>query len=90
MMDRFLSLVFCVAALAVCLGGAWLAFPYAALSQEEIAAVRDGREAYEFEDVDLGDFGVVPVLDLVDYYLSNPPVDSTATAADAPVRFQGC
>ena len=89
-MDRLVSLVFCVSALAVCLGVAWLAFPHAAVSREEIAAVRDGREAYDFEDVDLGDFGMVPVLDLVDYYITNPPPEITTSEAAAPVRFQGC
>jgi hypothetical protein len=41
-----------------------------------------------FDDVDLGDFGMVPVLDMMQHYIDSPPVDTGE--AEQKVRFQGC
>ena len=40
--------------------------------------------------VDLGDFGTVSVLDLVSYYMENPPAPETPGTKKKKVRFQGC
>lgn len=90
-MDRA-SLIFCIASLAVCLGLSALLFPFAALSPEAAAAAATPTPAEEMADVDLGDFGVVPVLDLVGNWIENPPQPKAAGggAAGHAVRFQGC
>ncbi|MGI9381656.1 MAG: hypothetical protein ACR2PO_00755 [Methyloligellaceae bacterium] len=89
-MDRA-SLIFCVASLGTCLVVSAAAFPYAAKSRAEIDAARTVTSAEQFEDVDLGAFGTVSVLDLVTHYMENPPEPPAAGAAPAKkVRFQGC
>jgi hypothetical protein len=40
--------------------------------------------------VDLGDFGTVSVLELVSYYMENPPALETPGTRKKKVRFQGC
>ena len=40
--------------------------------------------------VDLGDFGIVSVLDLVGYYMENPPTPEAPGTKKKKVRFQGC
>ncbi len=42
-------------------------------------------------DVNIAEFGAVPVLDMVDYYLENPPiVDEAGSDQLRQIRFQGC
>lgn len=85
------SLFFCAGSLGVCLLIAALAFPFAAKSKTELAASRTVTSAEQFEDVDLGDFGMVSVLDLVTHYVENPPeLPAAGTAPEKKVRFQGC
>ncbi len=85
------SLFFCAGSLGICLLIAALAFPLAAKSKTELAASRSVTSAEQFEDVDLGDFGMVSVLDLVTHYMENPPeVPAAGAAPEKKVRFQGC
>lgn len=85
------SLAFCAGSLGVTLLVAALAFPFAAKSKSDLAASRTVTSAEQFEDVDLGDFGIVSVLDLVTHYMENPPEPPAAGAApEKKVRFQGC
>lgn len=89
-MDR-ISLFFCTLSLIVTLGLAALAYPYAALSTERMAAAGQIAEAEEIADIDLGDFGVVSVAEMLDYFIANPPPPPEAGAAGVrKVRFQGC
>ena len=88
-MDRT-SLVFCTGSLVVCLVIAAIAYPFAALTPDELAASSRIVPAEEMADVDLGDFGVTSVIDLVGNYIENPPVKETGAAPAARVRFQGC
>jgi len=88
-MDRS-SILFCSVSLAVSILIAVLFFPMATLSWGELETSRQATPAEEMPDLELGEFGNVSVLELVDYYIENPPV---ATSGDAPtrkVRFQGC
>lgn len=86
-MDRA-SIIFCGASLGGCLLVAALGFQFAALPKAELEASRKAMSAEQFTDVDLGDFGLVSVLELISHYIENPP-DEPAGGAKK-VRFQGC
>ena len=88
-MDRT-ALIFCVVSFGLFVLVSAIAFPLAAKSSSEIEAAATPLAAEDFEDVDLGDFGVVSVLDLVQYYIDNPPPEPEPGAAPKKVRFQGC
>jgi len=85
------SLIFCVAALAIAFLCARYGFSAAALPLADIQAAKSPQSAELFDDVDIEDFGAIPVLDMVEYYIESPPI----VADDSPdtqkkVRFQGC
>jgi len=82
--------LFCIISLASMLLLGMFLFPLAAKSKAEIEFATTPQSAEVFDDIDLGEFGEVPVLDLVDYYLENPPAPETATNLDKKTRFQGC
>lgn len=86
------SLIFCVAAIVVTVAVSAAGFSLAALPREVIAAARVPTPAERMGVIDLGPgFGAVPVLDLVGYYLENPPADSAPGGAPAKARrFSGC
>ncbi|HEB96117.1 MAG TPA: hypothetical protein ENI96_06780 [Sedimenticola thiotaurini] len=88
-MDRS-SLLFCAAAIGLSLAIAVLAWPYAAIPQQRLELSRQVMPAEDLGEVDLGEFGRVPVLELVEYYLENPPAPVAAGAPVRKVRFQGC
>lgn len=90
-MDRE-SIIFCIGSLAVCLGIAWVAFPYAALDAETVAAARVAQPAEMLDTVDVGQgFGELPVIELMGYYVENPPAPAASGAAAAPeIKFGGC
>ncbi len=89
-MDRA-SIVFCTISLIGSLIIAALAYPFAALSPADLATWRTPVEADAMADVNLGDFGSVSVLELIDYYMENPPTPPVVGAApEREVRFQGC
>jgi len=82
------SAIFCTLSLVVSLGIAALAYPAAAISPEKIALSMTPQSAEEMGDVNLGDFGTVSVLEMVGYYVENPPV--VAEGGGHKKRFQGC
>ena len=88
------SLVFCVLALAAALAVCALGFRWAALPTAELEATRRPAQAETLPDVDLGGgFGKVSVIELVGYYLENPPPPAGASPGAAPAatkRFGGC
>lgn len=86
-MDRSAYLFIVVSVLAV-VGVSMLAFPLAAMNPEQAQRAKNGQEPELFDDVDLGDFGTVSVLDMMQHYIDNPPAEPTAAAAKS--RFQGC
>ena len=87
-MQKMLNLLFCVASLAAVTAVTWLAYPYAARSSQQVSDSVTPQGAEMFEDVDLGDFGLVPVLDMMQHYIDSPPLE--ADSGESEVRFQGC
>jgi len=85
-MQKLSSIIFCICSLALVSGLAWLAFPYAARSSQEVEYSSTPQGAEMFDDVELGDFGTIPVLDMMQHYMDDPPVDT----GEKKVRFQGC
>jgi len=84
------NLVFCAASLVLSLLVAVVAFPFASLTASQLEASRTVTSAEEMGEIDLDEFGKVMVLDLVDYYLENPPAAAAGEAPVRAVRFQGC
>jgi hypothetical protein len=76
--------------LALSLLVAVLAYPHAAISETRLQASRQVVPAEDMGEVNLGEFGAVPVLDLVEYYMENPPPKAAAGVPVRKVRFQGC
>ena len=87
-MQKTSSLIFCALSLAVVIGAMWLLFPYTARSSQQVQHSNTPLGAEMFEDVDLGDFGTVPVLDMMQHYIDSPPIDTGEP--ETKVRFQGC
>lgn len=86
------GVIFCSASLAlaatVCVAGYYLT----ALPRETIAAVKVPVPPESLPDLDLPGFGKVAVLDLMGYYIDNPPVPVSAGGGAPPAakRFGGC
>jgi hypothetical protein len=47
-------------------------------------------DAEKMQDIDLGDFGKVTVLEMLNYYLENPPAKITVESELKETHFQGC
>ena len=88
------SLIFCVAALVVALAVCAVGFRLAALPRDVVDAAKRPAAPETLPDVDLGGgFGRVSVIDLIGYYIENPPAKANAAggdAAPAAKRFGGC
>lgn len=84
-------IIFCVLSLVGSIGLSYALYPYA--SSPEIAKSSEAKDMEEFENViDLGkDFGTMSVIDLMGYYLENPPAPSNSNSPAIPKRqFGGC
>ena len=88
-MDRA-SILFCIISLAVSVLVAVLAFPFATVTRAELDAAQTATPAEQMGELELGEFGRVMVLDLVDYYIENPPAVIEGVVPARQVRFQGC
>ena len=83
-------LVFMVLSVLASVGLAAALFPAAALTQEELERREIPQDMYSLPDINLGaDFGTVPVVELVTYYVENPPAPAGASAAPKR-RMGGC
>lgn len=92
-MDTRQTFLFCSGSLALTLGLAAVLFPLASISEETLALARAPQAAEDMSDVDVGaGFGTVPVIELMGYYLENPPAPPASGAQQAPARrqFGGC
>ena len=92
MMNRE-SLIFCGVSLAVALAVCTVGFKLAALPAETVAAAKQPAPAETLPDLDIGGgFGKVSVIELVGFYMENPPVPKGAggDASPAVKRFGGC
>ena len=87
-MQKALSMMFCLASLAAVVGVSWLLFPHAARSVQDIEYSSTPQGAEMFDDVDMQDFGAIPVLDMMQHYIDSPPIKTEG--GDTKVRFQGC
>jgi hypothetical protein len=89
-MDRT-SLIFCAGSLLASLAVAWLAYPLAALDPDVVARAATPQPAETLGLIDVGGgFGEVSALELVGYYVENPPAPDAAAAAAPVIRFGGC
>lgn len=88
------SLLFCVAALVAALAVCAVGFQFAALPRDAVDAAKRPAPAETLPDVDLGGgFGKVSVIDLIGYFIENPPAKASAAGGDAvpaAKRFGGC
>lgn len=89
------SLIFCASALAVTVAVCAVGYSLAALPRATIEAAARPAPAETLPDVDLGGgFGKVSVIDLIGFYIENPPAPAGAGAAGAAApatkRFGGC
>ena len=92
-MTRPQILLFSTGSLAVSLGLAAVLYPFAVVDRETLAMTRTPQPMETLPDVDVGpDFGVLPVTELMGYYIENPPEAPKAGAPAAPERqhFGGC
>ncbi len=93
MMNRE-SLIFCASALAVTAAVCAVGYSLAALPRAAIEAAAKPAPAETLPDVDLGGgFGKVSVIDLIGFYIENPPAPAGAAggaAVPATKRFGGC
>lgn len=86
------SLVFCAGCLAAVAAVSAVAYPLAALPEETLRRAQAPAAPEDLPDVALGGgFGRVAVIDLVGYWIENPPKPAAAAAAPSAVRhFGGC
>jgi hypothetical protein len=85
------GVIFCSVSLvlsaAVCAAG----FSLAALPRATIEASKRPAPPEALPELDLPGFGKVSVIDLMGYYIDNPPAPlGAASAAPAATRFGGC
>ncbi len=87
------SLIFLVASLAVTVAVSAVGFSLAARPRAAVEAEKQPAAAENLPDVDIGGgFGKVSVIELVGFYIENPPAPkgSGGDAAPAVKRFGGC
>lgn len=87
------SMIFCSAAAVVTVAVCAIGFSLAALPRAAIDTATKPAAAQDLPDVDLGaGFGKVSVIELVGYYIENPPAPQAAGGDAAPAlkRFGGC
>ncbi|MBX3676988.1 MAG: hypothetical protein KF853_08190 [Rhodocyclaceae bacterium] len=87
------SLIFLAASLAVTVAVSAVGFSLAALPRPAVEAAKKPAAAENLPDIDIGGgFGKVSVIELVGFYIENPPAPKGAggDAAPAVKRFGGC
>ena len=91
MMNR-VSIIFCTVSLIVTVVVLGAGFNLAAMPRQTVAAAKKPVPPESLPDIDMPGFGKVSVLDLVGYYIENPPATATAAggAATSTKRFGGC
>lgn len=88
------GVIFCGASLLATAAVIAVLFQYTALSRADLDAARQPAAAENCPDIDLPGIGPVSLVDLMGYYIDNPPAPAgtageTATPAVAH-RFGGC
>jgi hypothetical protein len=88
-MDRS-SILFCAGSLVASVALAWIFFPIAALDRATVDMAKTPQPAETMPMIEVGGgFGEVPAIELIIYYVDNPPAVSAAAAAPE-IRFGGC
>lgn len=85
------GVIFCSVSLVLTVAVCAVGFSLAALPRETIAASKQPAPPETLPELDLPGFGKVTVIDLMGYYIDNPP--APASVGGAPVaakRFGGC
>jgi len=91
MLDRT-GVIFCSAGVVLATLACGIGFSVAALPAETLQAARTPAPPETLPDVEIPGFGKVSVIDLMGYYIDNPPAPAGAPGASAPAvqRFGGC
>lgn len=91
MMNR-VSIVFCMASLALTAAVLVAGFHIAAVPRQSIATAKTPVPPESLPDINMPDFGKVSVVDMMNYYIENPPAVTTADggATSSAKRFGGC
>lgn len=85
------GVIFCSVSLVLAGVACAAGFSLAALPREAIAASKKPTLPETLPELDLPGFGKVTVIDLMGYYIDNPPAPVTAGGAPpAAKRFGGC
>ena len=85
------GVIFCSVSLMVTAVVCAAGFSLAALPRETIAASKQPAPPETLPELDLPGFGKVTVIDLMGYYIDNPPAPVGAVGAPAAAkRFGGC
>lgn len=86
------SVIYCSVSLVLAAAVCAVGFSVAALPRETIAAAKVPAPAESLPELDLPGFGKVAVLELMGYYIDNPPtpVGTAGAAPPAAKRFGGC
>ena len=89
-MDRP-SLIFCTLSLLVSLGLSWGFYSPSAIAPETLAKWTVPVAPEAVPDINVGEFGVVSVGELVGYYIEHTPAPLLpGMVPPREVRFQGC
>ena len=67
------NIIFCILSLVISLLIAFTIFPLVSLRDKELQNASTPKSAEEFEAFDLGHFGSVTVMEMLEHYLSSPP-----------------
>lgn len=86
------SIIFCIVSLIVTAVVLGTGYNLAAMPRQAVAATKNPVPPESLPDINMPGFGQVSVLDLVGYYIENPPATATAGGGAAPAakRFGGC
>lgn len=92
MLDRT-GVIFCSTGVVLAALACGIGFSLAALPAETLQAAKKPAPPETLPDIEIPGFGKVSVIDLMGYYIDNPPVPSGASGGSsgpAVQRFGGC
>lgn len=86
------SLLFCAGCLAAVAAVSAIAYPFAALPEDTLQRAATPAPPEDLPDIHVGGgFGRVAVIDLLGYWIENPPKPAAAAVTPSAVRhFGGC
>lgn len=91
MLDRT-GVIFCSAGIVLATLACTVGYSLAALPAETLRTAKAPVPPETLPDIDIPGFGRVSVLDMMGYYMDNPPAPAggSGTSAPAAQRFGGC